>query len=144
MNEVQESSAAKSKPSILIHVCLSGRYHNTNLYNSNEDVQSELTKWRNDNTFRILLDYSCIIITRHKKKWRGILLYHPNHLSVCPSARPSVRPSALRFRTLSHKKVAGYTVIRSEPFVCVSVRPSAFRFRTLTWVVFGRFSSNFA
>ena len=42
------------------------------------------------------------------------------------------------------QKVTGYYVIPSKPFECPSVRPSALRFRTLTWVVFDRFSSNFA
>ena len=32
----------------------------------------------------------------------------------------------------------------SEPFECPFVRPSELRFRTLIWVVFDRFSSNFA
>ena len=32
----------------------------------------------------------------------------------------------------------------SEPFECPFVRPSELRFRTLNWVVFDRFSSNFA
>ena len=32
-------------------------------------------------------------------KWRGIMLYPPNF--ECPSVRPSVCPSALRFRALT-------------------------------------------
>ena len=42
------------------------------------------------------------------------------------------------------QKVVGYYVKPSEPFECPFVRPSELPFRTLTWVVFDRFSSNFA
>ena len=38
----------------------------------------------------------CIIfIPRHKKKWRGIMLYPPNRLSVCPSVSASFPDSNL-------------------------------------------------
>ena len=33
---------------------------------------------------------SCFLIPRHTKKWRGIMLYVPNRLSICPSVHPSV------------------------------------------------------
>ena len=48
-------------------------------------------------TFREVITYS---LYPASKKWRGIMLYPPNRLSVCPSIRPSVLPSPLRFRTL--------------------------------------------
>ena len=48
------------------------------------------------------------------KKWWGIMLYPPKILSVHPSVCPS------------------------------AIRPSELRFWTLTWVVYDRFSSNFA
>ena len=44
---------------------------------------------------------SPLFVHRHTKKWRGMMLYPPNRLSVRPSVRPAVRPSALRFRTLT-------------------------------------------
>ena len=52
--------------------------------------------------------------------------------------------SASNWLYFATQKVAGYYVIPFENYECPSIHPSALRFRTLTWVVFDRFSSNFA
>ena len=67
--------------------------------------------------------------------------------SVFHSCLPAWHAYMCYFCTPRHTKSGGvlcYTLRKFWNFECLSVRLSAHRFRILTWVVFGRFSSNFA
>ena len=56
-------------------------------------ISDKKYRWRKTRSFCEWI--IALLIPRHKKKWRGIMLYPPNRLSVCPSVSASFPDSNL-------------------------------------------------